>query len=192
MLREAVELIRELHTGKEVTHRGKHYTVEQARIYTLPEQPVPIYVSGFGPEATRLAGEIGDGFCTAMPAANLVETFRSSGGGDKPAQAGMKVCWADSEDAGLDTAMRLWPNELLPGQLAQLLPTPRDFEQASTLVPRDAAAQQFACGPDPERHIAAARQYLDAGIDELYVQQIGPDQDAFFSAWADKVLPELR
>jgi G6PDH family F420-dependent oxidoreductase len=192
MLEEAVQLIRLLHRGDEVSFHGEHYEVQEARISTLPEQPVPIYVSGFGPQATELAGRIGDGYCTTMPDADLVKTFRSSGGGDKPVQGGMKVCWAETEDAGLDTAHRLWANELLPGQLAQTLPRPEDFEAAATLVPRDAVGEQFACGPDVDKHVAAARPYVEAGFDELYVQQIGGDHERFFRTWADDVLPQLR
>ena len=74
MLREAVEVIRALHAGGEVTHYGKHYTVENAEVFTRPEQSVPIYVSGLGPVAARLAGEIGDGFCCAGPSGELVRT----------------------------------------------------------------------------------------------------------------------
>jgi G6PDH family F420-dependent oxidoreductase len=192
MLREAIGLIRELYTGREVNHRGRHYTVEQARLYTLPEQAVPIYVSAFGPAAAELAGQIGDGLCTTMPDPELLRIFREAGGDAKPTQAGMKVCWAPTVDEGVDTAARLWPNELLPGQLAQELPRPRDFEAASSLVPRESVAQHFPCGPDPERHVSAARGFLDAGIDELYVAQIGPDQERFFEFWANRVLPELR
>ncbi|HEY0813279.1 MAG TPA: TIGR03557 family F420-dependent LLM class oxidoreductase [Pseudonocardia sp.] len=192
MLEEAVELIRLLHTGDQVSFHGKFYEVQDAQISTLPEQPVPIYVSGFGPQATELAARIGDGYCTVAPEADLVSLFRKSGDPDKPVQGGMKVCWAPSADEGLDTAARLWSNELLPGQLAQILPRPQDFEDASSLVPRDAVAQQMACGPDPERHLAAVQPYLDAGFDEIYVQQIGPDQDAFFRGWAEHVLPHLK
>ncbi|MDT5102071.1 MAG: hypothetical protein QOC76_5808 [Mycobacterium sp.] len=72
---------------------GGYYEVQEARIYTLPDQPVPIYVSGFGPQAAELAGRIGDGYCIAMPDAELVKTFRGAGGGDKPVQAGTKVSW---------------------------------------------------------------------------------------------------
>jgi hypothetical protein len=36
------------------------------------------------------------------------------------------------------------------------------------------------------------RSYLDADIDEVYVQQIGPDLDGFFSTWTRDVLPQLR
>jgi G6PDH family F420-dependent oxidoreductase len=192
MLEEAVELIRELHRGDEVSHEGEYYTVHNARIYTRPEQPVPIYVSGFGPKAAALAGRIGDGFICTMPDESLVEIFRSSGGDDRPAQAGFKVCWAESQEAGVETVHRLWPNMFLPGELAQILPTPRHFEQASQLVTPDMVADTIACGPDPQRHLSSLRQYVQAGYDEVYVAQIGPEQDAFFEAWAEQVLPVAR
>jgi G6PDH family F420-dependent oxidoreductase len=192
MLEEAVELIRLLHRGDEVSFHGEHYEVQDARIYTRPDEPVPIYVSGFGPQATELAARIGDGFCTVSPDADLVRTYREAGGGQRPVQGGMKVCYADTEDAGIETAHRIWPNDLLEGQLAQILPRPQDFEAAASLVPRDAVAEAITCGPDPERHAEAARAYVDAGFDEVYVQQIGTDHEKFFRLWSDEVLPSLR
>ncbi|MCW2685207.1 MAG: luciferase [Mycobacterium sp.] len=101
MLEEAVAVIRSLHSGDEVNHHGEYYEVQEARIYTRPEQPVPIYVSGFGPQAARLAGRIGAGYSLAMPDAELVQTFRSAGGGDKPVQGGTKVSWDRDADKGL-------------------------------------------------------------------------------------------
>lgn len=192
MLDEAVQLIRRMHCGGTVSHDGPHYRVQEARIYTLPEQPVPIYISGFGPQATALAARIGDGYCTVVPDRELVDTFRDSGGGDKPVQAGVKVSWAAQENEGLDAAHRLWANDLLPGQIAQTLPRPADFEAATTLVDREDTRRHFAVGPDPERHLEVLRPYLDAGVDELYIQQIGPDLDGFFDAYEKEILPALR
>ncbi|MCZ8381431.1 TIGR03557 family F420-dependent LLM class oxidoreductase [Mycobacterium sp. CPCC 205372] len=192
MLEEAVDVIRLLHGGKEISHHGLHYEVQEARIYTLPEQPVPIYVSGFGPQAAELAGRIGDGFATTMADAELIKTFRDSGGGDKPVQAGTKVSWDRDAEKGLDAAHRLWPNESLPGQLAQTLPRPGDFADAGALVPREKVAESVTCGPDPDKHAAQVREYLDAGVDEVFVQQIGPDVDGFFESWQRDVLPQLR
>lgn len=192
MLEEAIDVIRLLHRGEEISHHGEHYEVQEARIYTRPEQPVPIYVSGFGTQAAEFAGRVGDGFCTTMPDADLVKAFRESGGGDKPVQAGTKVSWDRDADAGLDAAHRLWANEALPGQLAQTLPRPRDFMAASTLVPRDMVAESVACGPDVDAHVAQVRQYVDAGVDEIYVQQIGPALDGFFTSWQQDVLPQFR
>jgi G6PDH family F420-dependent oxidoreductase len=192
MLEEAVDVIRLLHRGDEVSHHGKHYEVQEARIYTRPERPVPIYVSGFGPQGAELAGRIGDGYVLAMPEADLVKTFRDAGGGDKPVQAGTKVCWDTDAGAALKTAHRLWGNEGLPGQSSQILPRPKDFAELMSLVPPETVGESVTCGPDPDKHIAQVRKYIDADIDEVYVQQIGPDMDGFFAAWERDVLPQVR
>jgi G6PDH family F420-dependent oxidoreductase len=192
MLEEAVELMRRLFTGELVSHRGKHYDVDTARLYTRPDRPPPIYMSAFGDKAATLAGRIADGFICVKPDAGLLETFRSAGGAGKPAQGGLKVCWGQDAAQARKTAHRLWPNDQLPGEAAQLLPLPRHFGQLSELVTEEMVGQNIPCGPDPERHIAAMREFLDAGFDEVYVNQIGPDQEDFFSFYAEQVLPELR
>jgi G6PDH family F420-dependent oxidoreductase len=192
MLAEAVALMRELWRGGLVTHRGRYYTVDTARIYTLPEKPVPVYVSAFGPAAARLAGRIGDGLVSTAPDAELVTLFRDSGGGDKPAHADLKVCWAPEEESGRKTAHRLWANDGLPGQLAQELPLPSHFTQAATLVTEEMIGASVACGPDADRHLAAITPYLDAGYDEIYLAQIGPQQEEFFAFYAEQVLPRVR
>lgn len=191
MLEEAVAIIRALHTGEQTTHRGKYYTVEEAQLYTTPDQPVPVYVSGFGPQATRVAARLGDGYCTVTPNKELIDLFRAEGGGDKPVQAGMKVCYGPDAEAAAKTAHRLWGNQLVPGQLGQILPNPSDFEQATTQVTVDAVAGAMACGPDKQRYFDTVRSYLDAGVDELYIQQIGPDQEQFFEFWTEQLAGEF-
>jgi G6PDH family F420-dependent oxidoreductase len=190
MLEEAVEVIRTLWRGGVQDHRGRHYTVENARIYDLPDEPPPIYVSGFGPKAVRLAARIGDGYAITMPDAELIELYRSEGG-TGPVQAGTKVCFGHDEAEAVRTAHRLWPNEALPGELAQVLPTPAHFEQAGELVTEEMIADSVPCGPDIDRHVEALQEFADAGVDELFVQQIGPDQDVFFDEWAGAVLPRF-
>ncbi|MFF7158915.1 TIGR03557 family F420-dependent LLM class oxidoreductase [Streptomyces sp. NPDC008139] len=191
MLEEAVEVIRKLFTGKRITHRGPHYTVENARLYTLPAEPAPLYISGFGPKAAQRAGRIGDGFVTMQPDAELVDAFRRAGGGDKPVIGGFKVCWDTDRQRAVKTVHRLWPNEQLPGELAQILPTPEHFEQASSLVTEDMVAQATVCGDDADEHVKAVAAYAQAGFDEVYVNQIGPDQAQFFDFYRTEVLPRL-
>jgi G6PDH family F420-dependent oxidoreductase len=188
MLEEAVEVIRLLWQGGDQSHRGRHYTVENARVYDLPAEPPPIFVSGFGPKAIRLAARIGDGFCTTSPEKDAIDLYRSEGG-TGPVQAGTKVCFMDDEQQAMETVLRLWPNEGLPGELAQVLPTPAHFEQACELVTAEHIASPV--GPDLDRHVESLQQYADAGVDELFVQQIGPEQDAFFTTWAREVLPRF-
>jgi G6PDH family F420-dependent oxidoreductase len=190
MLEEAITVIRTLWAGGVQSHRGRHYRVEHTRIYDLPEAPPPIIVSGFGPRGVDLAAREGDGYATVGPDADSVSRFRSQGGSG-PVQGGLKVCYGDDAAAARATVHRLWPNQALPGELAQILPTPAHFEQASELVTEELATADVPCGPDIDAHVAAIQAYADAGFDELYVNQIGLDQDQFFAAYREKVLPRL-
>ena len=192
MLEEAVEVMRALWSGDVVSHRGRHYTVDTARIYTLPEEPPKVYVSGFGPKAVDLAARIGDGYITTMPDAEMLQRFRDNGGGDKPGQGGVKVCYAEDEDAGVEIAHRLWANASVPGELAQVLPSPRHFEQVSSLVTKEMTREAIVSGPDPQAHVAAVREYVDAGYDEVYVSNMGPHYEGFMRLYRDEVLPALR
>jgi G6PDH family F420-dependent oxidoreductase len=197
MLEEAVEVLRALWAGDFVDHHGRHYTVENARLYTLPDAPPPVYVSGFGPRAAALAGRIGDGFITTSPDKEMISRFRDEGGGDKPVQAGYKVCWGSDDDTCIDTAHRLWSNSGLPGELSQILPSPRHYEQASRLVTRESTASSIAFGADIDRHVEAFRPYADAGIDTIHISQMGGGENAtsaqgFFEFYRDEVLPRLR
>ncbi|HWB73171.1 MAG TPA: TIGR03557 family F420-dependent LLM class oxidoreductase [Egibacteraceae bacterium] len=191
MLEEAVAVIRLLWQGGTHSHHGRHYTVENACLYTLPEQPPPIYVSAFGPKAAGVAARIGDGYVGTAPQAELLEAFAAQGGADKPQLGTMKVCWADDEERACRTAFELWPNLALPGELAQELATVAHFEQAVAMVTADDVCETIPVGPDPERHLASIRQYADAGYDEVYVHQIGPDQEGFCRFYEREVLPRL-
>jgi G6PDH family F420-dependent oxidoreductase len=191
MLEEAVEIMRELWKGGNVSYRGKHYTVENARIYTLPEKPVEILISGFGPKAIEVAARIGEGYVSTMPDGEMVKQFRSAGGGDRVCQAGFKAAYAASEDEGAQIAYEKWPNSAVPGELSQVLPTPKHFEQASQLVTKDMVKESFVCGKDPQAHLEMIGKYADAGFDEVYVANTGPNYQGLFDLYAKEILPKL-
>ncbi|HEX4108421.1 MAG TPA: TIGR03557 family F420-dependent LLM class oxidoreductase [Solirubrobacteraceae bacterium] len=192
MLEEAVTVIRALWQGGSRSHCGEHYRIDNARIYDLPVEPIPILVSGFGPRSTDLAARIGDGYCTVSPDPELIERFRAHGGERKPVQAGAKVCIAGRADDALDLVARRWPNEALPGELAQVLPTPAHFEQACTLVTRDMVAESVPHGPGLDQYVAHCQSFADAGVDELFLQQIGDDQEAFFDGPCRELLARFN
>lgn len=190
MLEEAVEVIRKLWHGGVVSHHGRYYTVENARIYSLPDSPPPILVSAFGPDAADVAARIGDGFVTVQPDQELLQRYRKNGGKGR-AIAALKVCWDQHEQRARKLAFELWPTEAVEGQLSQELPMPAHFEAAVANVTEDMVADLLACGPDPEKHVAAITKYLDAGFDEVYVNQIGPDQEGFFRFYEHELRPRL-
>lgn len=190
MLEEAVEVMRALWQGRLVTHHGTHYTVENARLYSLPGTPPPVAISAFGPEAADLAARIGEGFITVRADNDLLEKYRGQGG-QGPAIAALKVCWGHDERKARKLAHRLWPTEALEGQIAQELPLPSQFESAAAQVTEAKVAEIVPCGPDPERHVAAITKYLEAGFDRVYINQIGPEQEGFFSFYVHEIEPRL-
>jgi G6PDH family F420-dependent oxidoreductase len=191
MLEEAIEVIRLLWKGDLVNHHGEFYTVENARLYSVPVAPPPIAVSAFGPTAAALAARIADGFITVQPDPNLLGAYREHGG-QGPALAAVKVCWGHDEKKARKLAHELWPTECLSGQLSQELPMPAHFEAAAEIVTEEMVGDALACGPDPERHVKAITAYLQAGFDEVYVNQIGPDQEGFFDFFAREIRPRIE
>jgi coenzyme F420-dependent glucose-6-phosphate dehydrogenase len=191
MLEEAIEVMRLLWHGGYQTHRGKHYTVEQARIYTLPDEPVPIAVAGSQPGAARLAGRLGDAFIGVAPDDELIGEFDEAGGKGKPRYGQLHVCYAESEEQGRKTAHEVWPNAAMGGSLGQELATTSHYEAVAELVREEDVAESVVCGPDPERHLEEIRAYEKAGFDHVFVHQIGPDQDAFLRFYEREIIPRI-
>jgi G6PDH family F420-dependent oxidoreductase len=190
MLEEAVLVLRALFDGGLVSHHGTHYTVKTARLYSRPERPPPVFMSGFGEKSIKLAARLADGYICVQPNADFVRLYRDSGGGDRPVQGGLKVCWASDESRARKTVHRLWPTEQIPGEAAQLLPLPRHFAELVPLVSEDMISAP--CGPDPDVHVRGIEAFTEAGFDEVYVSQVGPEQDGFFEFYAQQVLPRVR
>ena len=189
MLAEAIEVIRELWRGEETSFRGDHYTVQDACLYTLPDELPEIVVAANKPRAAQVAGRLGDGLCSTAPDASVVEQFRAAGGEGKPCYGMVHVCYAEDEAKARRMAYEVWPNGAIGGDLGQELPRPAHFEQAAAMVTEDAVAEKVACGPDPERHLQAIQEFVDAGFDHVYVHQVGPEQDAFFRFAERELLP---
>jgi coenzyme F420-dependent glucose-6-phosphate dehydrogenase len=198
MLEEAIGIIRALWEGEELSHRGTHYTVENATVYTRPAVPPPLLVAAAGSLAARLAGRQGDGLIATTPDPSLVEAFldeRGAGdsgqgpGGAPPRIGQLTVCWAPDEDSARRTAHEWWPNAALHGELTAELPLPAHFEQATVEVTEEQIARSIVCGPDADAHIRAIAQFVDAGFDHVYVHQVGPDQQGFMRFYGERVLP---
>lgn len=192
MLREAVEVIRRLWSGELVDHRGRHYRVEGARLYSVPASSPPIMVAAGGAEAAKLAGEIGDGMIGTSPNDELVSTFRDGAGDGGRTYAEVGVCWSSDPEDGLRTAVERWPNSGLPGSLSTELAMPAHFEAATSLVGADELRGSVIVGPDVEPYVERANEYADAGFDGVWFHQIGTDQEGFCAFAEKELLPALR
>lgn len=191
MLEEAVSILRALWRGEMVSHDGEHYTVENAKLYTRPEDPPDVPVAASGTTSATLAGDIGDGLVTTAPDEATADAFQDAHDGDGPRYGQATVCYAESEREGRKTMHEQWPNGALPGVLGQELPTPGVFEQATSLVSEDDATENIPCGPDATDFVETIQTYLDAGYDHVYLHQVGDEQDEFLEFYTTEVLPSF-
>lgn len=191
MLEEAIEVIRQLWEGGYQSHYGQYYTVENARLYTLPDEMPPIMIAASGEKAAELAGRLADGLISTGPDKELVQAF-SRKKEDRPKYAQVTVCWAKDEAAGRKTVLKYWPIIGVSGPANQEFALPSHFEALAKNVTEEDIVEIVPCGNDPQKHLDAIQKYIDAGFDHVYIHQIGPDQQGFFKFYQEKILPALE
>ena len=190
-LEETLPLLRELLSGRTVNHRGRHVTLERARLDSVPGSVPPILVAASGKRAARLAGELADGMIGVAPDASVVEAFEAAGGSGKPRFAQLKVSWAADREEAVATARHWFPTEGLPPQLLSELATPAELAAAAELVDDDRIARAIVCGPDVGPVVAAVHRLVATGFTRVYLHQVGPDQAGFLGFVRRELVPAL-
>jgi G6PDH family F420-dependent oxidoreductase len=180
MLEEAIEVMRLLWQGGYQTHRGKHYTVENLRIFDLPDEPIDVAVAAMQPKAAWLAGRVGDALINVAPDKEIVEQFEEGGGNGKTKYGQLTVCYAESKEQAKQAAFEAWPNALVEGSASQELPLPSDFEQLVRNARPDDLEGKIVLGSEPDDYLQELQEYEEAGYTHVYIHQIGSDQEGFF------------
>jgi G6PDH family F420-dependent oxidoreductase len=192
MLEEAVDVLRLLWQGGVQSFYGDYYAVENARVYDLPDEPVKIMVAASGPKAADLAARIGDGLISTAPQKEIVNAFAAQGDSKRPRYGQLTVSWAASKDQAIKTALEIWPNAGVPGELSQELSTPAHFKQASQNVTADVIRESVVCGPDAQPILDKVEEYAQAGFTHVYLHQVGADQEGFLRFATSELLPASR
>lgn len=191
LLREALEIIRRLWSGGYQSYEGKHLRLEDARVFDLPDRLPLIAVAASGPASVKLAAECGDGLFATEPKSDLVDNYRAAGG-TGPRYAEVAVAWAPDEEQAVRAAWETSRWSVTGWKVMSELPNPVNFDAASRTVTDDDIRQQFAVGPDVERHVQAVRKYAEAGFDHLVLQNAGPDPDGFIDFFERELADRLR
>lgn len=199
-LTESVELIQKLFTGKTVKYRGEQVRMESARLFTLPEQPPPIYIATSGPIQSERTGRTVDGIITVGAADEkirmLLGRFEKGAreAGKDPARMRkllqLHVSWADSREAAVDQAVREWPNGGMNFP-KQDIRSPEDFAAMARLVRPEHFEGRVLISSDLEEHRVHLQRFIDLGFDEVYVHNVGRNQEAFIRAYGRDVIPRL-
>lgn len=192
MLREAIAIIKILWTGEFTNYFGKYFTVEGAKLYSHPEEQLPLLVAASGAKAATLAGELGDGLISTGPEKKVIKQFEKSGGSGKPTFAQITVSYDQNEEKAKKIAHRYWRFTALPSPLSSDLRLPMDFDKASSILTPDQIAETIICGANIEDYINEVSKYVSAGFNNIYFHQVGPNQDGFLRFSENELLPGLK
>ena len=193
MLEEAVEIIRALWTGATVTYRGRHFEVESARVWDLPDTAPPIGIAVSGPSSCDLAGRLADVMIAVEPNAELGRMFDAAGGSSKPLVGQIALSFDTDEKVAVTRAMEQFRWFTGGWRVNAELPLPASFDQASRTVRAEDVVARMPCGPDLETHLAGIRRFESAGFTHVALIQVGADTQAQFIEWAgSELLPALR
>jgi coenzyme F420-dependent glucose-6-phosphate dehydrogenase len=202
-LKEAVELIKLLWSQDRVDFDGTYYRVLKATIYDRPDLPVPLYIAGSGPAATRLAGRRADGFITtsgkdpALYTETLLPAVREGAEragrsiADLDLQIEVKVSFDEDADRALSDT-HFWAALALTQEEKTGVEDPIEMQRLADQLSIERAASRFIFGNDPEAHVAAVLRYVEWGFTHLVFHAPGPDQERFLRLYAKDVLPFLR
>ncbi|HEU5036798.1 MAG TPA: LLM class F420-dependent oxidoreductase [Nocardioides sp.] len=198
MLREAVEIIRSLHTGELVDHRGEYYQVDSARIWDVPEQGVELGLAVAGDRAIEALAPLGDHLIGVQPESSLVDGWNAVDGAPKigagaRAIGQIPICWDPDEDTAIKKAHEQFRWFGGGWQVNADLPTPAGFSGATQFVRPEDVAASIPCGPDLDKAVEAISAYWKAGFTDIAIVQIGDEgQDRFLEEAAGPLLEKLR
>ncbi len=190
-LREALEIIRLLWRGGYHSYRGEYLQLSDARIFDLPDRLPLIAVAAGGPDAAKIAGELGDGLFATEPSPELVQHYRAAGGGG-PRYVEIPVAWAPDSGAAVRAALESSRWAVTGWKVMSELPNPVNFAAATATVREDDIRRQFTCGADAGDYLRAVGPCLDAGFDRLVLQNAGPDPDGFIEFFDSELRDRLR
>jgi coenzyme F420-dependent glucose-6-phosphate dehydrogenase len=201
--REAVRLIRQLWTEERVTFEGEYYRTDKATIYDRPEHPVPIYLAGSGPAATKYAGRQGDGYITTsgkapelytdtlLPAVRAGAEAAGRSTADLDMMIEVKVSFDHDRDAAME-ATRFWGALGLTPEQKHGVEDPVEMQRLADELSTEQTAKRFIVSTDPDEHVEKIKTYLDLGFTHLVFHAPGPDQERFVRLYGKEILPRLR
>jgi len=200
-LTEGIEIIQKLFSGKVSKYNGKHFRLESAKLYTRGENPPPIYVATAGPIQSERTGRTCDGIITVGAADEKIgmllgrfEKGARDAGKDPstmPRLIQLHISWADTLEAATENAVKEWPNGGMNFPKGDIR-NPEDFEAMSKLVRPENYKNRVMISTDLDEHAAHIQRYVDLGFTEIYLHNVGRNQEAFLKTFGEQVFPKVK
>lgn len=201
MMFEALEIIKNLFTGEKVRHYGEYFVMESARLYTMPDEPPPVYIATAGPVNSQRTGRYADGMITVGASDDkiqgLFERFERGANQEgkdpstMPRLLQVHVSYARTDEEATENAVKQWPNGGMPFPKADIR-NPEDFQAMANMVEPKHFKNRVLISSDPSEHLEYIQHYVDLGFDEIYVHNVGLNQEEFIDVYGEHVIPNIK
>ncbi|MBW4656792.1 MAG: TIGR03885 family FMN-dependent LLM class oxidoreductase [Kaiparowitsia implicata GSE-PSE-MK54-09C] len=190
-LAECVDVIRALFAGETVTHRGR-VTVIEARLYSRPTVPVPLFGAAVSASTAAFVGEWADGLLTTSggdiaTTREVIAAFRQVAGNDKPVYLQHALSWASTEAEALHQALDQWGPVAAGGEVNWDLRRPSDFDRVARSVGANEINGCLKVSADIGRHVGWLEDLALLGADHIYLHCVGRNQAAFIEAFGGRL-----
>jgi G6PDH family F420-dependent oxidoreductase len=198
MLREAIQIIRELFTGEVVDWKGDYFEVDSARLWDVPDIPVAIAAAVSGDRSVETFSPLADHLIAVEPDKELVDGWhaarRGTGlPGDSRVIGQIPICWDSDKDVAVARAHDQFRWFAGGWAVNSDLPTTAGFAGATQFVRPEDVASSIPCGPDLDAIVDAVSKYWEAGFTDIALVQVGDEgQDRFLKEAAQPLLEKLR
>ena len=194
-LRECVDVMRALWAGETVTHHGR-ITVEDARVYSRPQNPPAIIGAALSPETAEWMGSWVDGMVTINAARDnlrkIIEAFHRGGGEGKPMFLQVHLAWGSSEERIRHETWEQWRSVSFPSSVIADLRMPEQFEAMAQRVRPEDIDDGVRISTDLQQHIAWLQEDVEMGFERIYLHNVPRNQREFIEGFGERVIPEFR
>jgi len=194
-LRECVDITRALFAGETVTLRGR-VTVVEAKLYSRPDQPVPLFGAAVSEQTAAWAAGWADGLLTtggtADAVARVVRAFRDNGGAGKPVHIQHALSWDQTEERAVKNALEQWGPVSAGGDTNWNLSRVADFDAIGALVTEETIRQRVAVSADLSWHQAQIAALMELDVAAIHLHCVGRNQRDFIESFGARVLPGLH
>lgn len=191
---EAVDVMRRLLAGEEVTANGR-IRVDRARVWSLPVVPAPLLAAAVSADTARAAAGWAEGVITVDQPRDALREFIDAyrgAGGRGPVGVQVHLSWARTDGEALAIAHDQWRQGLVPAHLSWELDRPEDFDARTADATPEEVAATLLVSADPARHLAHLARIAELGVDRIYLHHVGTGQEAFIDTFGERVVPDLE
>lgn len=190
-LKECVDVIKALLAGETVTHRGR-VTVIEAKLYSRPAAPVPVFGAAVSEATAAFVGTWADGLLTTSggdidTTRKVVAAFRETAGPEKPVYLQHALSWAETEDEAYGLALDQWAPVAAGGEVNWDLRHPSDFDLIAKSIRREDIDRCLKVSADLGKHWHWIQELEQLSVDHIYLHCVGTNQEAFINAFGPRI-----